>query len=436
MSASVTEGSEATGAITKDEGGTAGKLGVSLIVSIGLGYLLTVVCARLLSPADYAVFITFWGLIMGLGSTLSPLEQELSRQSAVAALAGGRAGKPALRAISVGIAVVVACSLVLLLPPINVRLFGGDWALALVVLAGGASFACQFGVRGLLIGQHQVKHFAGLVAAEPAVRAILLGVVVVTAVSGLWTLSVVVAAGSFAWLLFARPARRLVDVHLDGESWPVITKRMLVLLLGAALTASIITGYPALVSLLAPAGDKTEIGGLFAALVVARVPLTLLGPVQSLAVPFVVRLSATDEGTRKLRRVLALGTVGALVLAAVGAFAGFLLGPWVVALLNGSKYHVAGWSVAGLVWSSVILVPMMLLTAVLVARTQANRVLTTWAVVAATASAILLFFPGDTVLRAVVALAVAPTLGLVVVLAFVLGRPRVARNAEAAQSSR
>jgi O-antigen/teichoic acid export membrane protein len=409
---------------TKPQNGTAGKLGLSLLVSMGLGYVLTVACARLLQPADYAVFITFWGLVMGLGSTLSPLEQELSRQSAVAALTGGRAGKPALRAIGVGIAAVVAFSVVILLPPINNRLFSGHWALALIVLAGGVAFACQFGVRGLLIGQHQVRLFAGLVVAEPAVRALLLGLVVVTAVSGLWTLSIAVAAGSFAWLLFLRPARRLVDVHLDGESWPVITRRMLVLLLGAALTASVITGYPALVGLLAPGGDKAKTGGLFAALVVARIPLTLIGPVQSLAVPFVVRLSATDAGKHKLRRVLVLGTAGALVVAAAGALVGDLVGPWAVALLNGSKYQVAGWAVAGLVWSSVLLVPMQLLTAVLVARTQANRVLVTWAVVTVTASAILLFFPGDTVSRAVIALAAAPVAGLVVVLAFVLERSR------------
>jgi hypothetical protein len=70
----------------------------------------------------------------------------------------------------------------------------------------------------------------------------------------------------------------------------------------------------------------------------------------------------------------------------------------------------------------VLLVPMQLLTAVLVARTQAKLVLVTWAVVTGTASLLLLFLPGDTVFRAVVALAAAPTLGLAVVLAFVLRR--------------
>lgn len=209
---------------------------------------------------------------------------------------------------------------------------------------------------------------------------------------------------------------------MDGDGWGVTSRRMGMLLVGAALTAAVITGYPALVGLLAPGGDGDRVGALFAALVIARLPLTLIGPVQSLAVPFVVRLSVTAEGRHKLRRVLALGAAASLVLAALGALVGMWLGPWAVRFISGPRYDIDGWSVAGLVWSSVLLVPMQLLTAVLVARTQAKLVLLTWAVVTGTASLLLVLLPGDTVFRAVVALAVAPTLGLAVVLAFVLRR--------------
>ncbi|RSD19660.1 lipopolysaccharide biosynthesis protein [Amycolatopsis eburnea] len=409
-----------TPAATSSGRTTAGSLGGSLIVSIGLGYVLTVACQRLLSPPDYAVFVTFWGLVMGLGSTLSPLEQELSRQSAVAALTGGRAGRPALRAVAVGMLVAAAFSLALLIPPITEKLFHGDWSLAVIVLCGGVAFACQFGTRGLLIGQHKVKAFSLLVVAEPAIRALVLGALVVSVAYNVVSLAIAVAAGSFAWLLFARPARQLLDVHVEGDGWGVTGRRMGMLLVGAALTAAVITGYPALVGLLAPGGDGDRVGALFAALVIARLPLTLIGPVQSLAVPFVVRLSVTEEGRHRLRRVLALGAAAALVLAALGALVGLWLGPWAVRFVSGPKYDIDGWSVAGLVWSSVLLVPMQLLTAVLVARTQARLVLLTWAVVTGTASLLLVLLPGDTVFRAVVALAAAPTLGLAVVLAFVL----------------
>ncbi|MEV4599409.1 hypothetical protein AB0K15_18605 [Amycolatopsis sp. NPDC049253] len=435
MSTPVSEAQESGSKAPGGARGTAGKLGGSLIVSIGLGYVLTVACARLLPPDQYATFVTFWGLLMGLGSALSPLEQELSRQSAVAGLTGGLAGRGALRAVATGAAVAALFGLCLLIPPINERLFHGTWELALIVLAGGIAFACQFGTRGLLIGQHQVKHFSWLVVAEPALRAIVLGALVVATAYNLVSLALAVAAGSFAWLLFVRQGRGLVDLQADGDGWPVTVRRMLMLLLGAALTASVITGYPALVGLLAPGGDRDRVGALFAALVIARLPLTLIGPVQSLAVPFVVRLSTSTEGRHRLRRVLSLGTLASLALAALGAVVGALIGPWAVQFVNGSGYQVDGWAVAGLVWSSVLLVPMQLLTAVLVARTQARRVLITWAVVAATAAVLLLALPGDAVLRAVIALAVAPTVGLVVVLAFVLGKSPVEATSGTGETS-
>src|SRR5205085_882092 len=75
-------------------------------VVLAAGYVLTLVATRWLGPENSKVYLSFWGILMGLGSALSPLEQELSRQSAVAALDGGKAGKPALRALTVGAATV------------------------------------------------------------------------------------------------------------------------------------------------------------------------------------------------------------------------------------------------------------------------------------------------------------------------------------------
>jgi O-antigen/teichoic acid export membrane protein len=416
-----TEG-PATAGLAKETGRSAGKIGLSIVISMGLGYLFIVLCGRSMPPADYAIFLTFWGFLMGIGSALSPLEQELSRQSAIAALDGGLVGKAALRAVAVGMAVVVIAGLLIMIPPVDAKLFGDHFVLAVIVLIGGVSFACQFGVRGLLIGQHQVKHFSWLVIAEAAARAALLGALIVASLTHLVPLALAAAAGSFAWLIFMRPAAKLVDPHVDGESWRLISGRILLLMAAAGLQASVITGYPALVTLLAPAVDGNRIGGLFALLQIARIPLLLLAPLQALAVPFVVRLSSSPDGRRRLRRLMALGTVGALALAAVGAVVGLLLGPWAVRFLFGTRYQVEGWWAAGLVWSSVLLIPMQLLAAVLVARKQANKVLAAWAVVAVAAALVLLFLPGDTLLRAVIGLAVGPTLGLAVVLGFVLRR--------------
>lgn len=409
--------------LAKDTGKSAGKIGISLLIAIGLGFVLTLFAPRILGPEASKVFLSFWGILMGLGSALSPLEQELSRQSAVAALDGGRTGKSALRAITVGGLVVAVVSALTLIPPVTDRLYGGDPLLAVLVLLGGISFACQFGTRGLFIGQNQVRQFSGLLVAEALVRVVIFGALVVASIAHLVPVAIAATAGSFAWLLFAKPAAKLVDPHLDGESWRPITSRMLLLMLGAGLTASVITGYPAMVSLLAPVGDAAQLGTLFVALTVARIPLLMMSPVQALAVPTVVRLSSIGDGLHKLRRYLVLSALGTLVLAAVGAVVGLLIGPWLVQLIYGAKYVAEGWWVAGLVWSSVLLAAMQLMTAVLVAQTKANKVLITWAVVAVSTALTLVLLPGDTILRAVIGLIVGPTLGLAVVTAFVVRKP-------------
>ncbi|SEP52967.1 hypothetical protein [Amycolatopsis saalfeldensis] len=423
MSTPVTD--EGQRGLARETGRSAGKIGISLLIAIGLGYVLTLLAARWLGPADSKVFLSFWGILMGLGSALSPLEQELSRQSAVAALDGHKPGRSALRALTVGAVIVaVVAGLTLLVPVLNERLYSGRTELGIIVFCGALSFACQFASRGLLVGAQKIAQYSWLVFAEAAVRVVVLAGVFVAGLTGIVSFAIAAAAGAFAWLLFVRPISGLIDPHLDGEAWRPVTSRIVLLMAGAGLTASVITGYPALVSLLAPAGDATQVGVLFATLQVSRVPLLLLSPLQALAVPTVVRLSGTTEGMHRLRRLLALGTLGTLVVGVVGAVVGLLIGPWLVKLLFGAKYASAeGWWVAGMVWGAVLLTALQLMTAVLVARTQANKVLVTWAVIAVSTALVLLFLPGDTILRAVVGLAVGPTVGLVVAAAFVLRRP-------------
>ncbi|MFC3454521.1 hypothetical protein [Amycolatopsis speibonae] len=423
--------------LAKDTGKSAGRIGVYLLIAIALGYVLTVVWGRTLSKADNAVLLSFWGMLMGLGAALSPLEQEISRQSAHAALDGRKAGRPAVIAFVTSAVAVVVVALITLIPPITDKVYGGQFALAVIVLAGGLSFAFQFAARGLLVGQNHIRSYSWLILVEAAVRILVVAALVLAGLTQLYWFAIAAATGSFAWLLFARGAARLVDPKLDAAepAKPIVTN-MLMLLAGAGLTASVITGYPALVSLLAPGGDKDKLGVLFLALFVARTPLTLMAPVQALAVPTVVRLSSTEEGKHRLRRLLALGSVGALALAALGALIGWLIGPWVVRLVYGAQNDPESWWMAGLVWSSVLLATMQLLAAVLVAQAKAKKVLITWAAVVAATVLVLLFFPGDTVVRAVVGLAAGPTVGLLVVMSFVVRGTPEAGNAKPSETSR
>ncbi|MDX8056129.1 hypothetical protein SK571_42720 [Lentzea sp. BCCO 10_0798] len=409
----------------KTAGRSLGTVGIAVLIAAGLGYPLLIVTARTLSPADNAVFLTFWGIVFGVGSTLAPVEQELSRLAAVADVAGKRANATGLRTVAVAAAAVGLFGLLVALPPVSERLFGEHTVLALVALASGLAFAVQFGTRGTLIGFHEAKSFGGLVVSEAAVRIGLLGLFVVLGLNGVVPLAIAVAAGSFAFLPFGFRARKHLDLTGGAEPWGVVARRILVLMLSAGLTASVLTGYPAIVKLFATTREELEaLSGLFLALTVARLPLLLLSPVQAMAVPTVVRLSQDEEGHGKLRALLVKGSAGAFGLAAVGAAFGWLIGPWAVKLLFGAQYDVPGWVLAGLVWSSVLLGAVMLLAAVLVARTEGAKVLVLWALVAALSVLVLTFAPGDLVLRAVLGLVVAPTIGAFVAMAFVL-RPGV-----------
>ena len=112
--------------------------------------------------------------------------------------------------------------------------------------------------------------------------------------------------------------------------------------------------------------------------------------------------------------MIALGLLGALAAAAVG--------PFLVSLLFGPGYVASPLTVAGLVWSSVMLAAVLLLAAVLVARKQVHRVLLVWAVICGISVAVLTSAPGGTVTRATLGLVV-PTVGLVLAFALVLGSP-------------
>jgi O-antigen/teichoic acid export membrane protein len=398
---------------------SAGKIGIAILAGSVLGYVLTVAVGRLLTPAEYATFMTFWGLIFGLGSALSPLEQELARLSAVADVDGRKPGMDTLRSLGVATVVVVLFGLVLLIPSVNQQLFGDHYALGIIVLIGGIAFAAQFAMRGLLIGQNEISAYSWLLIVEAAVRPVAIGVLVVVSLIGMVPFAVAVALGSFAWLVFAPRTGSRIDRATAGDSWGPAAKRVLFLLLGSALTASVITGYPAMIKLLAPGGDEDKLGSFFAALALSRIPLLLFASVQALAVPYVVRLSASG-GMARLRRMLVLGSFGAVVVGAVAAAISLPVGPWLVQLLYTSKYAVSGWEVAGLMWSAVLLAAVQLLVAVLVAEKRVTAVVVTWAATAVLTGLVLAFWPGEQVLRATLGLAIGSVAGLIVGLALVM----------------
>jgi O-antigen/teichoic acid export membrane protein len=185
-------------------------------------------------------------------------------------------------------------------------------------------------------------------------------------------------------------------------------------MIGAALTASVITGFPTLVTALTDGAPGVAGGAVFAAITVSRVPLLLFSPVQAVAVPFVVRTHARggSEGASALRRMLVLGTAGFLALGAVTGAAAWVAGPWVVRLVYGDAYDVPAPAIALLVLSACLLAWVQLLSAALIALAAHRSMLLVWAAAVTATVVWLVVSPVDVVATTAVGSLVGPLAAL------------------------
>ena len=437
------------------------RTGIAIAIASLAGYALLAIVGRSLDPSEFGLFVAFWGVLFGLGSSLSTIEQEVARQAAIrSSPATGAPGTgstlpghppegaaplapavsapvavadvpgPPASAVTAAAAVLAALSAaVTLVPSVGHRLYGetNSWT-GVVVLVAALGFAVQFAVRGLLIGSRDVHGYAWLVVVEAAARlVVLLGVLALVGLD-LRTAAVAVGVGSFGWLFWARRARAVLPSRrLPRATWFAAAGRASSLMLGAALIASVITGFPTLVTVLTDGTPGAAGGAVFAALTVSRIPLLLISPVQALAVPFVVRArqSAGPDGTSMLRRGLLLGTAAALLLGALGAAVAWAVGPWAVGLVYGEAYDVPAAAIAVLVLSACLLAWTQLLSAALIALSAHRRMIIMWAVAVAATIGWLVLSPFDVVVTTAVGSLAGPVAALLCALPMVAGLARV-----------
>jgi O-antigen/teichoic acid export membrane protein len=397
----------------RETSASVGRIGLAIAIGSVTGYALLAIVGRSLEPTEFGLFVAFWGVLFGVGSSLSTMEQEIARQ---AARDVDDAGPPAgAVATSAGVIAALAAA-VTLLPPVAQRLYGqADSLLGLIVVVAMLGWAVQFAVRGQLIGSGAVRSYARLVFAESAVRLVVLLVVLALVGLDLSTAAVSVAAGSFAWLAWAGRARVVVPRRrLSPATWRAATGRAGSLMVGAALTGAAISAYPALVAALTDGAAGAAAGAVFAAVTISRVPLLLVSPVQAVAVPFVVRAHARagSDGASTVRKGLLLGSALFVLVGVVAGGAAWLGGPWAVRLLYGDQYDVPASAIALLVFSACLLAWVQLLSAALIALAAHRHMVALWAIVVAATVAWLLVSPLDVVATTAVGSLVGPLAGL------------------------
>jgi O-antigen/teichoic acid export membrane protein len=392
--------------------GALGTVGGALGVSSLLSYALLALVARWLTEAQYAVFLSTWGLVFGLGSVLSVVEQEVSRYAAEARGRRGRVPRGAVQVLVLCGALALLTVLVVAASPLGSSVLGGLRSLAVLACVSTAGFAVQFFVRGVLVGTGLLRPYGTVLLLEASLRLVVAGALAAAVASDrLVPLVAAVVAGSFAWLPFVRRTTTLVDPHGGSEPWPALSRRVLLLAASSGLTACLLTGYPAVVT--AVVGSTAGLATLFASISATRVPLLLLAPVQALAVPVVVHL-VRDGQMATLRRYLVRGGLVLLAAAVVGAAAAFVLGPPVVALMFGARYEPPPVMVAALTASTILIAGVLLQGAALLALQRYAAVVATWGAAVVAALVLLVTWPGEVADRGVAGLVAASVVGCAV----------------------
>jgi hypothetical protein len=191
-----------------------------------------------------------------------------------------------------------------------------------------------------------------------------------------------------------------IDVARPALGWNVLRTTV-----AAAATGLLISGYPLLLAATSPTASKEELGTVNLSINLIRAPLVIV--VLSLQSYLVVRFrTAAGAALSNFMKITGVIIAATIVLSTLA----WLLGPWLLGLF-GRGYVLDGWVVAALVGASGLLGVLCVSGPLALGLAQHGTYMTGW-VLAAAASVLLLFLPGELVVRMLVSLAVGPAVGI------------------------
>jgi hypothetical protein len=197
------------------------------------------------------------------------------------------------------------------------------------------------------------------------------------------------------------PGRARIDVplrRLVGNSSKTIV--------GATATAVLVSGLPLFIGASAVGEPDALVGALIFNITITRAPLVI--PFLALQSYLIVHFrEARASAGRELARIL----MGVLALTAIASVVAGLFAPAVIEALFGPGYALSGWTVAALVASAGLTGALCVTGPATIARSGHTAFVTGWVIAAVTLIATL-FAPFDLTSRTIVALTLAPLLGL------------------------
>ena len=385
-----------------------GRGGLAVAVAFGaaslLGLVVVAVGGRWLDDSDLrAQFLALWSLVFGIGAALSAVEAETSRVASRATLEDRPVSSQVALVGGVG---VVGGLLVLLvaacIPGIGpvVRDSPGT---ALATVAAVVLFVPLCVTRGVLLGTGAVVPYAGVVLGEALLRVLVLALLwVALSEASVVAAVTAVAAGGLAWVPVVRRVRSAVDRHSADRSLARAARAVGALGAANGLATLLLAAYPVLVATIV--GGTRGLDTLFAAVILTRIPLVVVAPLQAVAVPWATRALHSGGGAG-LRALWAKAAGGLVVLVGVAVPVGWYAGPWALRVFKGGGTDAEPLMMAVLLGATCVLAVALPQLAVVVAADQHARVTATWAVAVAAAAAWLAWGPGDGSTRGTVAFA-------------------------------
>lgn len=378
---------------------------VAALASGVAGYVVLVLAARVLDPADNARFLVFWGVLFGSFGVLIGVTTEVTRAVFASRWEPG-GGRTAVMPVTVAggalVALVIAVSGIWWSP----ALFGDEWLPLLVAaVVGVLLFVVHATLGGVAAGRADWSSYSTLVGIEAMVRLMLCAIAAVVGahVVGLaWAVSL--ACGTWAALaLVSGRCRTLWGVRVDLAGGR-LARRLVAACTASGVSALLLVGYPVLLSATTPDDVYATAAPIVLAVSLSRAPLLVpLGAYQNVVVTRVA-----ESGIRAL--VPVVGTLGALT--AVGTVGAWLLGPWALRVVN-PDYHVSGPVFAALMLAAGLVALLTVTGAAAIALDHHIVYLAGW-IGATVAAAGVLLAPGSLEQRVLGSLLLCPLLGVAV----------------------
>lgn len=398
------------------------------IVGGGSGYVVTIVAGAALGAVDYEPFAVYWSTLYLIVAAVSGLQQEFARASSPRVATAGRgtvAGSPGRSAVAavVGIPLILGGIIAVTSLWWGPVLLGENGVLLSLPLAAAVSGYCVTAIlSGILSGIGAWSAVAAMTVVDGLLRLLL-------TVAALATGSVELAAWAVATPFVVVPIAALIVGlrRFRGRvSWESgigrILRNSVATVLGAIAIGAIVSGLPSLLVATTVEAEPGSLAGLLYAINLTRAPIIIA--VLALQSYLIVHFRRSDRAARDLSIASAAILIGGAVLAAAG-WAG---APALVGFLGGGDFTLSSPEAAVVVASGAV-VALLTLTGAAVLAANAHAAYASGWVTAAFATIIALVGMPDGVARLVVALVVAPLVG-VAVHAVALSSSRVPRRGQ------